>query len=153
MIEIFVRRLCLGGLYGAAGSAALLVGCGGGVQAAASVTPSETARTSDSSARVREAHGEATIGRLVAKDFAGARRWFGPTMQERMSADQLSELWLQLESQTGEYKERATTQSLVVGGYPAIEYGMMFERMQLIARVVFDEDGEVVGLFFRPAQR
>ncbi len=87
--------------------------------------------------------------RIVSLDFLGAREWFNPTMQERLSRETLESTWRTCVSNFGAFKNYSFNGVTRVRGYDALEYDLVFESRHATARVVFDDSGSIAGLFIR----
>jgi hypothetical protein len=95
----------------------------------------------------REERASATLDRLAAKDFTGAREWFDATMLDQLTVERIRDTWAEVESQVGPCKSHALDGATRIKGYISLEYDVVFEKGHMTARVMFDDDGKVAGLF------
>ncbi len=65
-------------------------------------------------------------------------------------AGQITGMWAQLVALGGEFEGAGHYSALEEGGYEIILLELRFDQMSLIQRTVFDEEGQVAGLFFAP---
>jgi hypothetical protein len=123
--------------------------------AAATAPAAPTAATAASSEPVtphlREQRASATVTRLTSKDFAGCREWFDATMRDQLSESTLRDVWSQAEEQLGAFKQASLNGAIRVQGHVALDYALTFTKGNATARVVFDDDGMIAGLFLKPA--
>jgi hypothetical protein len=126
----------------------LLAACASGAQNVPSAT-SAAQVPSANTPHARVERGDTTLDRISSKDFAGAREWFNATMREQLPVSTIRSSWSQCESALGGYKSRAFNGATRVQGYAALEYDVVFEKGHAVARVVFDDAGEVAGLFLQ----
>ena len=89
---------------------------------------------------------------LVSEDFESAVGYFDADMLKALSADQLGQLWGQLLSQVGPYREELSRVEEETQGYQVIIATVQFEKSPLNIRMVFNEDHRIAGLFFQPAE-
>ena len=106
-----------------------------------------------STPRAREERARATIDRLASRNFGGAREWFDGTMRDHLSVEKLRDTWSEVESELGAHQSHTFNGATRVKGYAALEYDLAFEKGHVTARVVFDDDGMVAGLFLTPQSR
>jgi hypothetical protein len=83
--------------------------------------------------------------------FEDAREDFGDRMREGADAERLARGWGRLAGLIGSYEGMGEPLAHRVGDHTAVEVPLRFEAGAATGRVVFDEDGAVVGLWFRPA--
>jgi hypothetical protein len=121
----------------------------------APTAPAPAAATPASSEPVtphlREQRASATVTRLTSKDFAGCREWFDATMRDQLSESTIRDVWSQAEEQLGAFKQASLNGAIRVQGHVALDYALTFTKGNATARVVFDDDGMVAGLFLKPA--
>ncbi len=110
----------------------------------------------------------ALVDAFAKGDYAAAGKNFDKVMEKALPADRRKELWEKLVKQVGVYKKRTGTRVEAreanqfppdtgrrvekVGKYDVVIVTCQFERMTLDVRVVFNDDKQVTGLFFRLAQ-
>jgi dienelactone hydrolase len=89
---------------------------------------------------------------LVKLDFAGAVGRFDATMKSALPEQKLQQVWQTLQQQAGPFKKRLRTRVETLGGYDVVFVTCRFARADLDAKVVFDADKQIAGLFFVPSQ-
>ena len=99
-------------------------------------------RTSDAKAFVNE---------VTNRDFARAINRFDATMRGALPEEKLRAVWDGLIAQAGAFKKQGATRTDRIGGYDVVFVACEFERAKLDAKVVFDPDGKIGGLFFVPS--
>lgn len=90
------------------------------------------------------------IGQLRDGDFEAPQKVFDPTMRQALAPERLGQTWRGIVAQAGALESIAAAGSSEQGIYRVAHVDCRFERMHLVADVVFDTDDAVVGLFFRP---
>ncbi|HEX8169130.1 MAG TPA: DUF3887 domain-containing protein [Thermoanaerobaculia bacterium] len=73
---------------------------------------------------------------------------FNDEMRAKLSADALRNVWSQLTTQTGELRLVGEPQQTSEAGYDVVYVPLTFANGSLRAKVVFDREGDVAGLFF-----
>ena len=123
----------------------------------ATVVPAEdtAAATEESAAPAgtdsREDKAVAVVDHLVAGDFAPVIAEFDATMTAAMPESLLATTMTQLEGQVGAFKERTGVTETQEDGYDVVRVICVFERATLTAKVVYNSQGQIAGLFFLPA--
>jgi uncharacterized protein len=92
----------------------------------------------------------ALITQLDEGEFSEVEASFDGTMRDALPAAKLEELWGQLKAQFGELQTQGETNQTRDGEYDVVTVTCSFEKGDLDARVVFDGEGRVAGLFFGP---
>jgi uncharacterized protein len=85
---------------------------------------------------------------LAKEDFASATKNFDATMAKALPEEKMRELWKTLNGQVGAYKKQLATRTEKIGKYDAVFVTCEFERMSLDAKIVFDSQQRITGLFF-----
>jgi hypothetical protein len=98
-----------------------------------------------------EAVAQEIVGQLAKGSFAEVTRRFDPTMTTALPAAKLGETWATLTAQMGAFQDQGATRSEEVQGYHAVYVPCRFAKGALDAKVVFDKEHRVSGLFFTPA--
>jgi dienelactone hydrolase len=95
-----------------------------------------------------------TLVELLADgEFEQATEMFDAKMTEVLPADQLREdVWQALLGQVGEYQGIQGTRTDVAQGYRRVFVTTAFSQAAIDVLVVFDDAGQVAGLFFVPAE-
>ena len=84
--------------------------------------------------------------------FIDAAKDFDTTMMNALGPTKLQEFSKQLIAQAGAFKSVGAPQLTTEQGYRVVVLPTTFERGNINVRVVFDGNGKVAGLFFRPAE-
>ena len=83
--------------------------------------------------------------------FSDATAHFDPTMKAALSADQLSQVWLQIVATDGKLENWKVLQHGMLAGTDVFSVVVAFERGKLMATVsVRPQTGEIAGLYFKP---
>jgi dienelactone hydrolase len=94
----------------------------------------------------------ATLDRLAARDFEGARAYFDATMTEKLPASALGQVWSGLTAQLGPLTSRTLRAERQEMGYAVRTYDCAFEKGHFGARFAFDGEQKIAGLFFVPLE-
>ena len=95
---------------------------------------------------------ENLVDRLAEGDFAAAGVDFNAEMQAAAPEAKLKEIWDQLTGQYGAFRQRLASVNQVVQGNQAVFVTCQFEIVELDAKVIFDNQDKIAGLFFSPHQ-
>ena len=83
--------------------------------------------------------------------FSEATAHFDPTMKAALSADQLSQVWLQIVATEGKLENWKVIQHGMLAGTDVFSVVVAFEHGKLMATVsVRPQTGEIAGLYFKP---
>jgi dienelactone hydrolase len=99
---------------------------------------------------LRAARGAALFERLKAGDVDGARSDFGPDMLQKLSPSAMAELWKQIQARLGSFTSCAFRGEGAASSVVVRSYECTFERAPIGAKVAFDHDDKIAGLFFVP---
>jgi hypothetical protein len=91
------------------------------------------------------------IAQLRDGDYEAPMAHFDASMREALPAERLRQTWAGLTAQAGGLVSFEAAGASDHQGYRIHHVACTFERMPLIADVVFDGEGRIAGLFFRPA--
>jgi fermentation-respiration switch protein FrsA (DUF1100 family) len=94
----------------------------------------------------------ALVDALAKGDYAAAGKGFDKVMEKALPADKRKDLWEKLVKQVGAFQKRTGTRVEKADKYDVVYVTCQFEKMALDVRVVFNDDKQVTGLFFRLAQ-
>jgi hypothetical protein len=92
------------------------------------------------------------VGLLVKADYTEAVENFDGTMKNALPAEKLQQVWNSLIAQSGPFVEQLGTRKEKILQYDVIFVTCKFERAVLDAKVVFDGNKQIAGLFFVPSQ-
>jgi len=98
-----------------------------------------------------EAIAQEIVGQLAKGSFPEVTRRFDPTMTAALPAAKLGDTWAALTTQMGAFQGQGATRSEDVQGFHVVHIPCQFAKGTLDAKVVFDKDQRVSGLFFAPA--
>src|SRR5262249_25042937 len=106
----------------------------------------ETGRTGDKNKL--EAPARALVDLLAKEDYAAAGKNFDAAMKKALPPEKLKEVWQGLLESTGRFKKQGKVRMERVKKYDVVFVTIHFARADLDARIVFDSDGKIAGLFF-----
>jgi len=98
------------------------------------------------------ASGTRFVEKLAKEDFAGAVAQFDATMKGALPEQKLRETWQTLKKQVGPFQRQLGAKVTHQDKYNVVLVTCQFEQMKLDAKVVFDSQGQIAGLFFSPSQ-
>jgi uncharacterized protein len=93
------------------------------------------------------------VGLLEKGDFAKATQDFDATMLKVMPADKLKATWEKVQEEAGAFKKQLGTRFEKQDKYEIVHVSCEFAQAKLDARVVFDKEAKISGLFFAPAAK
>ena len=89
------------------------------------------------------------VDMLSTGNFAGVVDLFDATMKAALPESRLKQTWTGLAQQVGTFKNQGETRADTQLGYTVIYVPCTFEHSTLNAKVVFNSEGQVAGLFFQ----
>lgn len=92
------------------------------------------------------------IDSLSGGKYADCVKYFDKTMKSALPADKLESVWKSIISQAGSFKEKSSVRDEKSGAYTIIYVTCKFELAPLDAKIVFDKENNIAGLFFVPAK-
>jgi uncharacterized protein len=95
------------------------------------------------------AHGQAVLAALARGDFAKVESQFNDRVKAALP-NGLEPTWTALTKQAGPFKSCGPARVQAMGNLQVTVMPCEFERAKLDAQVVFDRDGKIAGLLFRP---
>jgi hypothetical protein len=93
----------------------------------------------------------AIVASLADGHWERAREDFGTRMREALDAARLAEAWARTASLIGSFEGMGEPFGRRAADHVVVEIPLRFEAGEATARVVFDADDKVVGLWLRPA--
>jgi dienelactone hydrolase len=96
--------------------------------------------------------GAAFVDALVAGRFAEAARRFDERMAAALPPEKLEAAWTSVGASGGAFVRRGEPRGEQVGGHRIVFVRCEFQKASLDAKVVFDDDGRIGGLWFVPSQ-
>jgi hypothetical protein len=93
----------------------------------------------------------AIVSSLADGQWEQARADFTTRMSEAIDAAQLAEVWARMASMIGSYEGMGEPFARRAADHVVVEIPLHFEAGEATARVVFDADDKVAGLWLRPA--
>lgn len=95
--------------------------------------------------------GRKTVSALAQDRFASVESRFDARMKTALPPGKLATVWQQIIGHAGNFERIVKVQLSTQDGYPVALIPCVFAKARLDAKVVFDPDGEIAGLFFLPA--
>jgi uncharacterized protein len=99
-----------------------------------------------------ETAARALVDDLVRGDFAAATAGFDATMAAALPVDKLDAAWRQVKAQAGAFQRVEGVKIAHEGGAWSALVTCSFASAKLVAKVVFDGNDRVAGLFFVPEE-
>lgn len=96
------------------------------------------------------AWGHALIDQLIQGQFEQAAQSFDATMSEVMPPEGLKAAWEQVQMQAGPFQQKLAATCQMEEGYHIVLLTLRFDRGNLLCRLVYDQQGKLAGLHFRP---
>ncbi|MCW5552402.1 MAG: alpha/beta fold hydrolase [Verrucomicrobiae bacterium] len=96
---------------------------------------------------------EAFVDDLHAGRFTNALAHFDETMTAALPADKLAATWQTVTRQAGAFQRRHGTRTEDLSPYRIVLVTCEFSQAWLDAKVVFNQAGQIAGLFFLPARK
>ncbi|MEU0880826.1 DUF3887 domain-containing protein [Lentzea sp. NPDC005914] len=87
------------------------------------------------------------VAHLDNGEFAAVHAMFDPLMSSKLSSDELAAVWRQLVSNLGELRNTGPGTPAKKGGYTIVDVPLTFAEAEMKARVTFNTDGSIGGLF------
>jgi dienelactone hydrolase len=99
----------------------------------------------------RVARAKAMIEALFKEEFDKAGKDFDEAMKKALPPEKLKDIPAKYRPAVGAFRKLLGTRTQKIKQYDIVFVTCEFEKVKLVARVVFDKDGKITGLFFRPA--
>ncbi|QDT83593.1 alpha/beta fold hydrolase [Gimesia chilikensis] len=90
------------------------------------------------------------IEQLDRGEASQAVREFDAVMAKALSAKRLQALWVALEQQHGAFQKILSTRVEIKAPYEIVLVSCQFEKNRVMARVVYAQNNQISGLFFKP---
>jgi dienelactone hydrolase len=103
------------------------------------------------SEEVRIDRAKAMVKALFKEDWEAAGKDFDEAMKKALPPDKIKATAAQIKGAVGAFKKQLGTRTEKAGKYEVVYVTCEFEKFKLDARIVFDADNKITGLFFRPA--
>lgn len=87
---------------------------------------------------------------LVREDYAEAVKDFDDAMKKALPEERLEAAWKSTVQQAGPFRQRLGLRTEQAQGYDIVTVECEFEKSDIDIRVVYDRDGKIAGLFFKP---
>lgn len=110
-----------------------------------------TAIAQDKAAPTPVERGEAFLRLLEKGSFDEAVKGFDATMAAALPKESLQTTWTGLMGQAGKLKTIDERRTKVDQGMTIVDLICTFEKAPLVCRVVYNAEGKVAGLWFKPA--
>ncbi len=95
--------------------------------------------------------GMSVVDLLAKSKFDSVGATFDATMKDLLPAEKVSEVWKSLQTRYGAYKATVGSRIEEVSGYKAVFIAIQFDQGRLDAKIVFNAEEKVIGLFFVPS--
>ena len=92
-----------------------------------------------------------TVVRISEKNFPAAVTHFDATMVKALPPEKLEEAWQSVIQSLGSFQKTTGHRVASEQGYDVVYVQCQFEKGKIDAKVVFNADAKVSGLFFVPA--
>jgi hypothetical protein len=96
------------------------------------------------------ARGTALLTDLVAGRWAEVCRDFGDKVAQKLDAEGVALLWARLTGMYGQLEQMGEPVAYQAADRTLVEVQLSFEAAERTARISYDRDGRVAGLFFLP---
>jgi uncharacterized protein len=96
--------------------------------------------------------GREIVDELIAGEYSKVEARYSSQMAAALPPGKLKAAWEGLISQVGDFQSITETRIDDAGGQKIVTVVCKFEKTELDARVAFDAEGKLAGLFFRPHQ-
>jgi hypothetical protein len=91
------------------------------------------------------------VTHFVASDFAGTSAHFDATMKSALTAERMQQVRSAITAQLGAFTQIRGSRNTVESGYRIVFVRTGFANGDVEAKVAFNDQGEVAGLYFVPA--
>jgi len=109
-------------------------------------------KPTESELRAAVEKAEAFLDAIENHDWQKANELAGPRAGWQLDAERLADAWGQVVALGGELERRGTPTPLsLAGGVVVVEEPLHMEAADLVARVSYNRDGDMVGLWFLPS--
>jgi hypothetical protein len=88
------------------------------------------------------------VNDVVAGRYAEVRALFDETMKAQLSEQKMDEAWKQFVTLFGEFQRQGSAEVVKSGGFDVVNIALLMTKREGQARVTFDADGKIAGLFF-----
>lgn len=95
--------------------------------------------------------GTALLADLAAGRWAEVCRDFGDRIAQKLDAEGVAALWARLTGMIGQLEQIGEPVAYQAGDRTLVEVPLSFEAAERTARISYDRDGRVAGLFFLPS--
>ena len=109
-------------------------------------------KPTDSELRAAVEKAEVFLDAIEKHEWQKAEELAGPRAGWQLDAERLADAWAQVIALGGELERRGTPTPLaLLGGVVVVEEPLHMEAAELVARVSYNRDGDMVGLWFLPS--
>ena len=109
-------------------------------------------KPTDSELRAAVEKAEVFLDAVEKREWQKAEELAGPRTGWQLDAERLADAWAQVIALGGELERRgAPTPLALSGGVVVVEEPLHMEAADLVARVSYNRDGDMVGLWFLPS--
>lgn len=93
------------------------------------------------------------VSLLDKKEYVKAANAFDAAMLKALPASELKQTWEKVLFQAGPYKKQISSRRETLDKFESVYVTCEFAKMKLDVQVVFDKEGKIAGLFFKPAKQ
>lgn len=111
-------------------------------------------KPTDDAQRAALSKAEAFLDDLTAHRWEDAAAQLGPVIGAHLDAEGLAATWAQVASLGGALEQRLPADTVgLADGITVVEQHLAFEAADLVARISYNADGSMAGLWFVPADQ
>jgi len=115
------------------------------------IIPEETSRPEEIKSKDNAEVAKELVNLLAEGKYEDAVKEFDINMEKALPPAKLKEAWETVIKESGEFKEQVGTRSEKMDRYEAVFVTCKFENTTIDAKVVFDQNKKIAGLFFVPS--
>lgn len=93
------------------------------------------------------------VAHMVQEEFSKAVENFDDVMTKAMPEDKLKQVWLTVIRQAGQFKAPKGTRTEKMPKFDIVYVTCQFEKTSVDVKVVFNQNKQITGLWFQPAQK
>lgn len=89
------------------------------------------------------------IDDLSKEDYDGVMNYYDVGLKQNLPREKLQEVWLNIINTYGKFQQISSSNNIVREGYNQVISRVKFEKGSLTLELTFNQDDQVVGLFFK----
>lgn len=94
----------------------------------------------------------AVVHAFAAGDFKTPEAGFTIQMRQALPAAKLEAVWRRITERAGAFEKTGETTSISYQGHTIVLVKTIFKKTPLWTQVVYDSDGKIAGLYFKPME-